>query len=300
MYFVAYNNLKIMSSKVRFIIAVVASCVLGALGAWLFLGQDSAEKDSIKSIRERRLAKVSRSGSIKRVTEISVNGQGDSKSVRIVESETTRPNVVKAVEESEGDEEEKVLSEVQKSVLKDIQVALDADDVKALRKALSRFTASVSKGGLGGYANVPKALRSAAVQALGWFGKSTATELVSFMADPDEDISSDAFDKFEFALQDVSMSDYERSAIVKATAKALTDPERIETLLGTLMDMRNSVKCDTVIAILEDGTSQARTAMLDEMDFYFEEGVNSVDGVKKWQAENPDDPFDEDFYGGDK
>ena len=289
-----------MSSKVRFLVAVVASCLLGALGAWFFLGQDGVEKGSTKSIREHRLAKVSRAGSVKRVTEISVNGNGESKSVRIVESEATRPNVVKAVEEAEDDKEEEALSEVQKSVLKDIQAALDADDVKALRKALSRFTASVSKGGLGGYAHVPKALRAAAVQALGWFGKSTATDLVSFMADPDEDISSDAFDKFEFALQDVSMSDYERSAIVKTTAKALTDPERIETLLSTLMDMRNSVKCDTAISILKDGTSQAKMALLEEMDFYFEDGVDSVDAVKKWKAENPDDSFDDEFYGGDK
>jgi hypothetical protein len=66
------------------------------------------------------------------------------------------------------------------------------------------------------------------------------------------------------------------------------------------MDMRNSVKCDTAISILKDGTSQAKAAMLEQMDFYFEEGVDSVDGVKKWLAENPDDPGDDEFYGGDK
>jgi ATP-dependent DNA helicase DinG len=28
--------------------------------------------------------------------------------------------------------------------------------------------------------------------------------------------------------------------------------------------------------------------------------ANTVDDIKKWMAENPDDPEDEEFYGGEK
>ena len=127
-------------------------------------------------------------------------------------------------------------------------------------------------------------------------GKDAAVDLIDFMADADEEISSDAFDQFELALQDVDMSDYDRSAIVKTTAKALTDPDRIDMLLTSLNDMRNSVKADTAISILRDGTDQVKVALKEEMPTMFDDGVEDEDGIRKWLAENPDDPDDESFY----
>lgn len=246
--------------------------------------------------KEQKIAKTVRSGSVKKITEISVNRKGGKKSVRIVESEATKPDVVK---DAEIDDEE-LLSDVQKSVLMDIQKALDADDVKALRKALSRFTASKSKGGLGGYANVPRVIRAAAVQALGWFGKDVVVDMIDFMADADEEISDDAFNQFEQALQDCEMGDRERSSLIKTVSKALTDSDRVDSMISCLSDMRNSVKADTAIAILTDGSDQSKAMLLEQMEFYFDEGVQTVDDLKKWMAENPDDPDDEEFYGGSK
>ena len=283
-----------MRNEVKIGLIVAASVAVGVLGTWLLM-PPAADVAAEHVAKERKLAKSVRSGSVKKITEISVDRKGGKKSVRIVESEEMRPNVVKSAEI----DDEELLSPVQKSVLEDIQRALDADDVRALRKALSRFTASTSRGGLGGYANVPRVIRSAAVQALGWFGKDAAVDLIDFMADADEEISSDAFDQFEQVLQDIDMGDAERAAIVKATARALTDSDRIDALLTSLNDMRNSVKGETVIAILAEGTDQAKAMMLEQMDSYLDEGIATEDDVRKWMAENPDDSGDEDMYGGD-
>lgn len=283
-----------MRNEVKIGLTVAVSVAIGVLGTWLLM-PPAADVAAERVAKERKLARSVRSGNVKKITEISVDREGGKKSVRIVESEETRPNVVKSAEI----DDEELLSPVQKSVLEDIQRALDADDVRALRKALSRFTASTSKGGLGGYANVPRVIRSAAVQALGWFGKDAAVDLIDFMADADEEISSDAFDQFEQVLQDIDMGDAERAAIVKATARALTDSDRIDTLLASLSDMRNSVKGETVIAILADGTDQVKAMMLEQMDTYLDEGIATEDDVRKWMAENPDDSGDEDMYGGD-
>jgi len=284
-----------MKNKISIVLVVVAAIVVGALGAWLFMSPAS-EVASGRLNKEQKMSKAVRSGSVKKITEISVSRKGGKKSVRIVESEATRPDVVK---DADIDEEEQ-LSPIQKSVLKEIQAALDADDVKALRRALPKFTASTEKGGLGGYENVPRVIRAAAVQALGWFGKDVAVDMIDFMADADEEISDDAFDQFEQALQDCGMGDRERSLLVKTVSKALTDSERIDAMLSCLSDMRNSVKGDTAIAILTDGSEQSKVALLDEMEFYFDEGVQTVDDIKKWMAENPDDPDDDDFYAGSK
>ena len=284
-----------MKNKITIGLVVVAAIAIGAIGAWFLMPSDSGVADELLN-KEQKMSKAVRSGSVKKITEISVSRKGGKKSVRIVESEATRPDVVK---DADVDDEEQ-LSPIQKSVLKEIQAALDADDVKALRKALSKFTASTKNGGLGGYENVPRVIRAAAVHALGWFGKDVAVDMIDFMADADEEISDDAFDQFEQALQDCGMGDRERSLLVKTVSKALTDSERIDAMLSCLSDMRNSVKGDTAIAILTDGSDQSKVALLDEMEFYFDEGVQTVDGIKKWMAENPDDPDDDDFYAGSK
>ena len=283
-----------MRSEIKTSLVVLGSILLGVVGSWLVFRGSSEVVDSTAASREQCLVKSRRSGNVKKVTEIRVNRK--KKSMRIVESESMRPNVLDAAEiDDEAD-----LSDVQRSVLEEIQAALDADDLKALRKAISRFTASVGNRGLGGYANVPRAIRSAAVQALGWFGKDSVVDLVDFMADSDEEISNDAFDQFEFALEDIDLGDRDSADIVKTITKALTDEDRIDTLLFNLNDMRNSVKVETAVAILTDGTDMAKSVLKDQLGLFFDEGVETIDDIQKWYAENPDDPDDEEFYGGSK
>lgn len=281
-----------MKSKVKSGIVILASVLLGAIGSWLLFGRTTG--DDAAAAREQKFAKSVRLGNVKKITEISVNRKGGEKSVRIVESESERPNLMQSVDEDDG------LTDVQRSVLMEIQDALDADDLRALRRVLSRFVAGVGEGGLGGYANVPRALRLAAVQALGWFGKDAVADLVDFMADPDEEISTSAFDQFELALADVSLSDRERADIVKTMSKALTDEDRIDTMLVCLNEMRNSVRAETVIAILSEGSAKAKEVLVEQIGAYIEDGVSTVEGVEKWLAENPDDADDELFYGGDQ
>ena len=277
---------------------VAAASTIGAVAMWFVLGKVSGGDDL--SAHEQRITKTSRSGGVKKITEISLSRKDGKKSVRIVESESTRPNVLEITKAAQAASEDDDLTDVEKSVLKEIQAALDANDLKSLRRALSRLTASTKSGGLGGYSNVPRSIRSAAVQALGWFGKDAAIDLMSFMADGDDAVAADASDQFELALQDVDLSDYERAEIVKATAKTLTDPDQLDRLLLNVIDMRPSVKADTVISIMTEGTPQARATMGDNVEFYLDVDVTTVDDVKKWAAQNPDDPDDDDFYGGRK
>ena len=44
----------------------------------------------------------------------------------------------------------------------------------------------------------------------------------------------------------------------------------------------------------------AKSVLKDQLGFFFDEGVETIDDIQKWYAENPDDPDDDDFYGGDK
>ena len=285
-----------MNNNLKICLLVLCSILVGVFGAWFFMSGNS-KPGAIQDGEMVLSSKSIRSGNVKKITEISVDKRNGKRSVRIVEAEEVRPNVFESVVAEDG---EGKLTELQRLVLKEIQDALDADDLKALRKALKKFTAGADVGGLGGYAKVPKSLRSAAVQALGWFGKEALVDLVDFMADVDEEVSSDAFDQFEQAIQDCTLSDRERAEMVKMMAKALTDPDHIDTLISTLTDMRPSVKGETAAFILTEGSPLSQAVMQDQTPFYFDDEVQTVDGIKKWLAENPDDPDDEEFYGGGK
>lgn len=206
------------------------------------------------------------------------------------------------------DLDESDLSELEKAVLAQIRAALDSNNLKALRRALARFSQAKSKGGLGG--DIPKVLRQHALTALGWFGGAAAADLVEFMADVDPEIEEDAFAKFELALDDWEMGDRERSDILVTALKALTDTERIDSLMMNLNNMRNSVKSDTILTILETGSDASKAVMREQYEFYTDsvvadEGAGSDDAqifenVNKWKSENPDDPGDEEFYGPQK
>lgn len=270
---------------------VVVSAFLGAALAWYcFKGGVQEEAGAMSSKKVVRIGKLKKSGSVKKVTEIRLE---KGKAVRIVKSEQPRPSL-----QEEFVDPDDSLTELQKSVLRELQDALDREDFRALRKALSKFTAKVSQGGLGG--NVPVALRKSAAAALGWFGKQAAPELVGLMADPDPEVAEIVSSQFELTLQDADMGDAERSEIIKMLMTALTDSEQISTYLFYLNEMRNSRRAETVAFILENGTPQAQKVMREEIGGYLDDGIGTIDDIEKWMAMNPDDECDEETYGGAK
>lgn len=253
----------------------------------------SAKQDKV----QRKVTSVKRNGRVKKVTEISLdkNKKGQ-RAVKIVESEIERPKVMESIV-GDGDEP---LTELQRQVMMELQDALDNDDIKAVRKVVLKFKAPVAKGGLGGIGSLPKGMRVAAVDALGWFGGKAAVDLLEFVADSDEEVSQSAFDMFELALQDFDMGDAERSEIVSAAMTVLTDSEQIDQLLNNLTEMRNSRKVTTIINIMQTGTEQAKAVMAEQLEFYTDSDVATIEDIKDWLKQNPDDEDDESFYGGSK
>ena len=281
-----------MKNKI-FVIAVPAlAALVGFFACWFLVGGSVAEVSQKASAR-RAVAKsvVTRSkGKTKEITEIKLDAQ--KKTVRIVKTEMARPDVLSTVE----DDEEAALTEAQRRVLAELQEALDADDLKRVRKALAKFADhSVASAGM---SSLPRIMRARAVEALGWFGAKAVVDLVSFTTDSDEGVRSDAMNQVEMALQDNDLSDFERAAVVKATLKYMTDPEQIESIVDQFSNMRNSVKADTAIAVLNNGNEAVQSVMKEQLEFHFDGDVQTVGDIEKWKAMNPDDPDDGEFYGG--
>lgn len=278
---------------------IALTAVLIGLGLWFVLSDgDSARSEENETLRYSR----------KGIREAKGREQKKARVLR-VRKESQRIDSMSVAERPKLDDlDESDLSDLEKAVLAQIRAALDSNNLKALRRALARFSQAKSRGGLGG--DIPKVLRQHAVTALGWFGGAAAADLVEFMADVDPEIEEDAFSQFELALDDWSMGDRERSDILITALKALTDTERIDSLMMNLNNMRNSVKSDTILTILETGSEASKGVMREQYEFYTD-SVTEEDGVvvnddkikeniNNWKVSNPDDPGDEEFYGPQK
>jgi len=267
---------------------VVSAITASSLAVWFALRDDGGEttvtSNPVNTAIRERLPKVSAPGKKRKTTVIA----------------ETVPNAPKKAQTGEvpDEDDEDSLTSLQKTVMAELQDAIDNHSLASVRKALSKFQSSVADGGSprsggagggkgGGSGNVPRCMKRAAVYALGLFGKDAIVDMIDFMADADTEICEDAFDKFETALQD-EMGDEERSALLKSALSAISDPDRIDSLLVNLNDMGNSVKANTIKAILQNGTDTAKSRMNERLDIYTDETVKTMADIDRWAAENPD------------
>lgn len=279
--------------KLTSILYVVVGVVL--IGAGLFIQKKfkSEPSDSKEEARSVKIAKKGEDGK-----------KASNPAARPRKRKTERARVSNADEDRKkerpnfDDIMESELTKLQASVLRELKDALDDDNLQRVRKAVAKFNLPKSAGGLGG--EVPKVMRSRAVSALGWFGSSAAYDLMEFMADVDPEIEEEAFSSFEQALDDWDISDRERARALNALMTALHDTERIDSMLMALNNMRNSVKGEAIISILSSGTPEAKALMQEQLEFYTDFDIFDANGVSEWIKNNPDNEWDEEFYGANK
>jgi hypothetical protein len=194
------------------------------------------------------------------------------------------------------DDDEAALNQEQRKLIQAIRDALDEEDKDKVMKLVQRLQASDEWPD-----GIPKSIKMAALEALGWFGSSCLPEIAGFLSDRDDDVLQSALDKYDEALSDPDISDSERSFILVQAAKTVYDSDAIDTMLFELNNMRHSVAVKTIKEIWTDGTDAAKRMLPDNIELYTgEEGIDTPEKLDKWLEENPDDEDDEDFYGGEK
>lgn len=268
--------LAFLAIAIAFIAVSVTSCF-----------SEKTHKDS-KTLVSKRIKEVKRKSSVRK-------NRLEKKTAFRVRTEEVRekPNIL-----AETDEE-KALSAEMRKLLEDIQTALDKEDRKGLSKLVDRILAAQRQHGPDA---VPVSIRKKAVEAIGWFLPDSLAELVGFMSDTDPDVIDDVMTQFQSAIDNPEMSDRELSAILKSMSQILSNEEALDALfMGVESDMRNSVALDTYKFIIQNGSDAAKARVWESIqDFTCEDGINAVEQLDAWYKENPDDDYDEDFYGGDK
>ena len=191
------------------------------------------------------------------------------------------------------DDDESNLTEVQRRLIVEIREALDREDKAVVLNLVQKMQSSDEWPD-----GIPKAIKLAAIDALSWFGSSGLPEIAGFLADGDDEVVQTALDKFEEALSDFDLSDFERAEILIQAAKIVTDADAMDSMLFELNNMRHSVAVDTIKEMMVSGSEATKSVLPDNIEFYTgEEGIDSPEKLDEWLAENPDDEDDDDFYG---
>ena len=274
------------------IFLILAMAVLAGIGLGVkILGGDSRPTE--KSGRMYRIDLRDRQQKRKMMLQKLKNGKITQKLVIAAKSQDVALSKEKPQAEL-SDEQEAALTELQRQLLMDIRAALDSNDRKALLKLVQRMQASDEWPD-----GIPVAIRRAAIQALGWFGSGCVPEIAGFLNDPEPEILNTALEQFQNALMDVTLSDREISAFLIAAAKTVTDRMAMDMMMMGLNSMRHSVAVSTMIAIMGSGNATAKTALPDGVSFYTcEDGLDTPEKLNAWLKENPDNEYDEEFYGG--
>lgn len=196
------------------------------------------------------------------------------------------------------DEEAKLTAE-QKALLDEIRRILDAGDSEAMIRLVQKMQMSDEWPD-----GIPVALRKAAIEALSWFGHDCVPEILGFVQDSDPEVLQASVDAYEQALFEAN-GDREISQLVIAAAKTINDFDSIDSLLMWLNDMRPSVIVQTIKAIWEHGTEEAKRALNENMEFITgEEGIDTPEELDAWyndpSGDHKDDEDAEDFYGAQK
>lgn len=274
-----------MNSNFKMGLIVVAALALGAGSMWAFMsgvgaGDDKSDKTLVSRRVKAKKPFAAKTGSLRKkkgapATKVAISNQK-----RLKPSFTI------------GDEEEKKLTDEQRRIIEEIRAALAADDFKTLMRLVRKMQASDEWPD-----GIPKAVKLAAIDALGWFGGNCLPELVGFLADADRDVIDATTDAWEDAIAECE-SDREVSAQVKFAATLVTNSESMDSILSEISNMRNSVAIDTIKAVLDKGNDVAKKQVQEIIDdFTGTEGMKTAEELDKWLEEHPDDPDDEEMYG---
>ena len=280
-------------SKLILIFAAASAAVLSVV--WLFVASDSdkgvgKDEDALVS---RKARKAERSSKPVRVSRPKIQ-------------KTAKKVIVAQKPGFDIGEAEKSLNEEQRKLLEEIRKALREDDFRQLMKLVHRLQSSDEWPD-----GIPKAIKMAALKALGWYGGKTLPEVVGFLADLDREVVDLASSYWDDAIaeldHDVDLMDaagnVKEAGIatnIKSASRVVNDPETMESILSEIQaSLRHSVAVDTVKDILQNGNAVAKEKIVSAIeDLTGSEEIKTAEQLDEWLKRNPDDPDDDFMYGG--
>ena len=217
-----------MNKKMKMVLLALIAVAVGAVSLSLFNGGES-DTSSAEGVKVRKA--TVRTGKIKRG-----KGKKTVKFEKVREKsqkrEVGRKNIKRrkaAVWHNLFLEEERGLTAEMKKVLRFLRDVSDSDNKSEVIRMVQELQKSKDWPD-----SVPKVVRLAAIEALGWFGSSCLPEAVGFLGDMDEEVADCAMSQFEEAVGDLEKSDSERAEILVLASMVVTDSDAMDSMLMEL------------------------------------------------------------------
>ena len=290
---------KVFSSGFAFLI--VAAALIGA-AVWYVSGVgESREIEQGRVLRARQITSRDAAKAKKETRRIR-EGRRSAEGARSSELKIEKPNI------SLSSGEDAKLTEEMRRLYQELQQALDDEDKQRVF-ALVHKLQSMKEWPDG----IPQSVKMHALDALAWFGADGFAEGVGFLADSDPEVVSEAVDKFEEMLSDFDLGDRGVSEILKQIVKVVHDHDALDTFYMELNNMRDTVKAETALAILDSRNPDAISVFKENVEFIFgdadtETEITTREDIEKYLRDAEqiylDDPEkkaeDEEFYGPPK
>ena len=166
--------------------------------------------------------------------------------------------------------EQPTLSPTAQALVDAIDKAYDADDLKTTLALAPKACRAEEK-----------AVREAMVWSLGWFGKPALSELILFLADPDEEIANDALRHFNDALQDFE-EDKERIGMVELVMLKVTSPEILEDVAMEYLGVDDRLAVESLVRVIEQGTETGQHQARETYESVTGEKFTTPQAARKW------------------
>lgn len=137
-------------------------------------------------------------------------------------------------------------------------------------------------------ASTNAAVRLRCVESIGWFGGKSAKVLEPFLADPDEDVRSEAQDQWDSAVNDIE-DDHERGVLVESAMTLVRDREVMDTVATQLNDLPPSLAIDIIVHQIEGSNGVARVAAKEAYEFVTGDDWRGAAAAQKWLEENQEE-----------
>ena len=128
-------------------------------------------------------------------------------------------------------------------------------------------------------------LREHYVEELGWFGEKAFESLADFISDPNEDVAEEAKTQITDAFRDIE-KDEEKAALCVLMSRAVSDSEVLESFTDELSTMDEALALQTIVDMMESGTSNAKAAAEVAYESITDEKWSGIDAAESWMEDN--------------
>ena len=133
-------------------------------------------------------------------------------------------------------------------------------------------------------------VRLRAVEMLTEFGEAGLPELADFLTDRHGEVANLAADRFELGVQEIE-DDAERVAVAKLGVLTVDDPDKLESMMGTLTMATDSLHVIRALAdIIRDGSPAQIRAAKEAYESETGEEWTGIEAADQWLQENYDPP----------